>query len=191
MNRILRRREDIYNQFQGCAACQKYFFDPAKQDQYAAYYNSMYLLQDSTESLWLHRKRGFASDPLLAYLEFWGLMQAVVIQQDSIKEIYEVIVDSPFDAKAKGLQAWLEARELRHICVGHPVKKDLPKGAPLTRTFMARGFGGYDEMFYEKWEQGTGVSHPRVALGALLDAYAKEAEAQLAAILSAMRTRWP
>ena len=56
---------------------------------------------------------------------------------------------------------------------------------------MGRGFGNYDTITYEQWQHGAGMTHPRVRLGALLDAYAVEAEAELVGILAAMKGRWP
>lgn len=189
MNRVADLRQEIYIHFQANCVCQAYFRDPAHEEKHVAYYNSMCLLQDSTESLLQHRNRGFSTDPLAAYLEFWGLMQAVIIQQDSIAEIYMVIIQQVLDAKAKNLDFWLEVRELRNKCAGHPAKKDRPK--PLIRTFMGRGFGSYSTFTYEQWQKGAGRTYPRKDLGALLDAYAAEAEAVLAKVLSAMKTRWP
>ena len=56
---------------------------------------------------------------------------------------------------------------------------------------MGRGFGDYNSLTYEQWQQGVGSSHPRIPLGRLLDAYASEAEAKLAAVLAGMKNRWP
>lgn len=189
MKSIGDRRSEIYDFFHTNMACKEYFF--AHEAEYVAYYNSMYLLQDSTESLHHHRERGFSSDPLLAYLEFWGVMQAVIIQQDSISEIHAVIRGEALDADAKNLKSWLEVRKLRNVCAGHPAKKDRPRTKPLTRTFMGRAFGGYSAITFEQWKQGDGTTHPRVNLGALLDSYAIEAEAQLASVLAEMKSRWP
>lgn len=38
-------------------------------------------------------KKGFSEDPHEAYLKFWGVMQAIIIQQDSICELYWAIND--------------------------------------------------------------------------------------------------
>lgn len=171
-------RQEIYDYFHSNAACQKYFFDAEHQEEYVAYYNSMYLLADATESLFQHRKRGFSTDPLVAYLEFWGVMQAVIIQQDSIAEIYEVVVKKPLDAKVMKLTSWIKVRELRNICAGHPAKKDRPLAKPFTRTFMGRSFGDYKTITYEQWQEGVGRTSPDVQLGALLDAYVVEAKAR-------------
>jgi hypothetical protein len=189
MNRIAGRRQEIYDYFHGNAACQQYFFDTMHEERYVAYYNSMYLLQDSTESLWQHRNKGFSGDPLLAYIEFWGVMQAVIIQQDSISELFEVITNNKFSAKP--LESWSQLRALRNACAGHPAKKDLPKSAPLSRTFMARSFGNYESITYECWEHSVGTTHRRVKLGSILDSYAAEAEGKLSEVIVSMRVRWP
>jgi len=189
MERIIRTREAIYNYFHSSTECQKFFFDLANEEKFAAYYNSMYLLQDTTESLWNHRQSGFSENPLQAYLEFWGVMQAVFIQQEAIAEICEIVTGQRLNPWS--IKAWAEIRSVRNVCAGHPAKKDIPKTAPLTRSFMGRGFGGYDEIVYEQWQQGSGTTHPRIKLGALLDEYAIEAEALLNTVLSAMKKRWP
>jgi hypothetical protein len=189
MDAVLDRREEIYNWFHANSPCQEYFFEDANEEKYVAYYNSMYLLQDTTESLWWHRGQGFSSEPMHAYIEFWGVMQAVIIQQDAIAQLYEVIFETKLEWK--NLTAWREIRELRHVCVGHPVVKDRPKTDPISRTFMGRAFGGYKAFTYEKWEQGTGTTHPEVKLGELLDTYADEAAAQLTTVLAKMCSNWP
>ena len=187
MKAVALLRDQIYDYFQASPACQRHFHDAVHEDEYVQYYNSMYLLQDSTESLLSHREHGFSLNAYLAYLEFWGLMQALIIQQDAIQELHKVISGKQLDTK--GLESWSEVRRLRNICAGHPAKKDRPK--PVVRSFMGRNFGGYDAMTYELWKKGAGTTHPKVALGALIDAYAGEAGAQLAAVLAKMKNRWP
>jgi len=191
MDAVLDCRTKIYDYFHSNASCQKYFFDPRHEAEYVAYYNSMYLLQDSTEGLWQHRKCGFSRDSLIAYIEFWGVMQAASIQQDSIAEIYEVIVGQQLNPRASNLQSWNKVRDLRNLCAGHPAKRDRPRGMPLTRTFMGRDFGGYNAIRYEQWEDGSGTTYPTISLGDLLDSYVVEATDQLTAVLSAMKIRWP
>jgi hypothetical protein len=191
MNYVEHRRTEIYNFFHASLTCRNYFHDPVCKDDFVAYYNSMRLLQDSTESLSCHRSCGFSKNPYLAYLEFWGLMQATTIQQDAIAELYQVVLGRPLEVRKMNLGAWLQVRALRNICAGHPAKKTLPKSEPVSRTFMSRRFGNYASITYEKWERGIGVSYPTVPLGQLLDDYAKEAETQLSTVLNEMKTRWP
>lgn len=189
MYAVLARRSDIYEFFHASATCQSHFFAPSHEVEFTAYTHSMYLLQDTTESLWAHRQKGFAGDPHRAYLELWGLMQAVIIQQDAIKEVFAVVLGRLLDSRQ--LTKWHELRQLRNLCAGHPARRD-PRGTlPLARCFMARGFGGYERFQYEQWEQGVGTTYPSINLGQLLDEYAVEATGALTEVLAAMRHQWP
>jgi hypothetical protein len=189
MQRVDRVRSDIYNHFHNSTNCENHFFSNSNEEDYVAYYNSMYLLQDTTESILNHREKGFSTDPLSAYLEFWGVMQAIFIHQDSIGELYKAVLGVPLNIG--GLQAWKSVRDLRNTCAGHPANKSRPKCIPLSRTFMGRDFGDYHEITYELWQQGIGISHPQVPLGKIIDEYACEASNVLIAILVGMRNRWP
>jgi len=199
MKSILAIRERIYNYFHGNNSCQKFFFDGAQEERCAAYYTSLYLLQDTTESLSVHRKKGFSTDSHEAYIEFWGIMQAIIIQQDAICELYKAVTGSKLTIDELG--SWQKLRFLRNTCAGHPARRDLPKSEPLTRTFMRRNFGDYSLLTYEKWEKPKAkissgspldnISHPQVELGSLIDAYEKEAAEILHRILRYMESEWP
>lgn len=189
MNQVATRRDEIYNYFHGSTSCQHFFFAASQEERYSAYYTSMYLLQDTTESLIVHRYKDFSSDPFEAYIEFWGVMQALFIQQDSISELHEAVIGSALNRR--NLVSWNELRNLRNTCAGHPVKKDRPKKSPLSRTFMGRSFGNYSAVTYEQWQSDRIISHPVVDLGSLIDSYATEAEQQLSLILQSMKNRWP
>jgi len=188
MEQIATQRAAIYNYFHGSASCGQFFFAAAQEERYAAYYTSMYLLQDTTESLMVHRAKGFSLDPFEAYIEFWGVLQALFIQQDAIAELHEAVTGSPL--KTGNLSSWRSLRTLRNICAGHPAKRDLPKTYPLSRTFMGRQFGNYSAVTYEQRQSGS-IKHQVVDLGVLVDSYATEAESQLAAVLQSMRAQWP
>ena len=199
MDSIEKLRDQIRKHYEGSTAYEDYF--KAHEAEYAAYYNSMYLIQDSTESLAAHRERGFSQGPqdnpeqgfpqgvLIAYIEFWGVMQALIIQQDSIAELYKVLTGKELDMDSR--LPWMRIRELRNECAGHPAKKNRPKKFPFTRTFMGRGFGDYKELTYEKWEQGKGTTHPQVSLDDLLEAYVSDAAKVLKEALYTMQKRWP
>lgn len=199
MDKILKTRQEIYDYFQSNNACQKFFFKTSKEDRYVAYYTSMYLISDATESLCVHRKKGFSEDPHEAYLEFWGIMQAIIIQQDSICELYWAINDEKLSWN--DLTAWKQIREIRNICAGHPAKKDRPNNIPLKRTFMGRFFGNYSLFHYEQWGKPNSLSksnnildnitHPDIKLGKIIDNYSEEAANKLIEILQSMTKKWP
>ena len=199
MNQLLETRQKIYDYFHSNDACQEFFFNNAREERYAAYYTSMYLISNTAESLWVHRQKGFSEDPHEAYIEFWGVMQAIIIQQDSIGELYWAINNQKLNWN--DLKAWKKIRELRHICAGHPAKKDRPANKPLKRTFMGRSFGDYSSFHYEQWEMPAStkkennplenVSHPEIELGNLIDEYSGEATNKLIDILDSMKKQWP
>jgi hypothetical protein len=189
MLRIVDRRQEIYNYFHNNGGCWQFFCAAAQDERFAAYYTSMYLLQDTSESLLAHRQKGFSSDPLAAYIEFWGVMQALIIQQDSISELYEAVTGK--ELAIRTLNSWQALRALRNTCAGHPAKKDRPRNSQVTRTFMGRRFGGYSAITYEQWQTQSGISHPTVQLDALIDGYAKEAESKLVEVLQSMKQQWP
>jgi len=116
-------------------------------------------------------------------------MQALIIQQDSISDLYEAVTSAELDIRA--LDSWQAVRTLRNACAGHPAKRDRPKNFPVTRTFMGRRFGGYPAITYEQWQAQGGISHPTVKLAALTDGHAKEAEAKLVEVLQSMKEQWP
>jgi len=189
MRQVSEVRDRIYSFYHGNATCRSYFDDQLHESEYVAYYNSMYLLQDTCESLWHHRDKGFSNRSRVAYIEFWGVMQAVIIQQDAACElVWSLTAARPsWDIGSSAL----ELRSLRNTCSGHPALKDRPKGHPISRSFMARNFGDYYSISYELWQQGEGTTHPTVPLGALLDSYEGEAARLLDSALLAASGRWP
>lgn len=188
MYKLLGVRQDIYDHFHASKTCQKYFFSPSKEKVFSAYYTSMYLLQDTGESLLTHRENNFSQNPHMAYIEFWGVMQAVVIQQDCIAELYKIIINKKLKNSAE--TKWSEIRNFRNLCVGHPVCKD--KWHPPKRSFMGRGFGDYSFIRYEQFDEATmTTSHPKVCLEKLMGDYEDEATNYLQIILEQMLTKWP
>lgn len=192
MDRLLRVRSAIYDHFHASRIQEEYFLQPGRRDHIAQYETAMLLLQDTGEALWTHRRREFSPSAMMAYIEFWGVVQAVIIQQDAIIELAE----SVGAAKLTGGVAWDEIRDFRNLLVGHPANKT--SGLKLSgakgpmRSFMGRQEKTYREMTYELWDGGTQkVSHPRIDLGRMIDAYEAEAADHLAAILAHLRREWP
>ena len=135
----------VYDYFQASSACKSYMFKDENANDYAAYYTAMYLIQDTYEALYAHRERGF-SDSLVSYIEIWGVLQATVIQQDSLGELFRTITGKPIDTSK--FCSWEKLRKLRIVCAGHPSKKSRPKSEPVTRAFMGRSFGNYESLTY-------------------------------------------
>jgi hypothetical protein len=187
MEDIADLRTLIYDYFQENQGCQSHFHAESNREEYRAYYNSMYLIQDTAESLHYHRIRGFSENAYLAYIEFWGVMQAVIVQQDAIRELSRIFIGK--DIKPMDQSKWSGIRRLRDIVAGHPAKKSHGEPASI-RSFMGRKFGGYEKITFERSDEKNGVIFPEIALGNLLDDYAAEAKKQLQNILECMRKHW-
>ena len=189
MKSLLHARGQIYDQFHASSAMQSHFFEAQQEDAYAAYYTSMYLIQDTGEAILTHMEDGFSKKVLRKYIEFWGVMQAIFIQQDAISELHLAVVGKKFQTGV--LPNWNAIREKRNLCSGHP--SNLSRGRPAPqRAFMGRGFGNYQAIKYEVWDAHTHTrTHPTFNLRTLIGAYEAEAEKILLDILAGMKRRWP
>ncbi|MGJ8629072.1 MAG: hypothetical protein ACSHXB_19090 [Sulfitobacter sp.] len=141
-------------------------------DRFQAFCAAKDLLQDSGEALMVHRKQGFSSDPFSAYIEFWGVMQTIVIQQDAISELEFAISGKLLNHKKMGA-AWQRLRNWRHLTTGHPARKT--HGEPV----VARCVTGRDPKSYTEinllFHSGGPSRHEKLRLGCELDQYEKEA----------------
>jgi hypothetical protein len=149
----------------------------------------MYLIQDTGEAVQRHMAADFSADPLRAYLEFWGVMQAIFIQQDAISELYRVVIGNKPTINPDS--DWASLRTVRNICAGHPASRTIGVPAPQ-RTFMGRSFGRYDRITYELWDaSGTNPTHPTFNLRQMIVDYDGQASQILQSVLTAMKARWP
>jgi hypothetical protein len=182
MQQVLNGRSAISSQFQNSAPRSK-----LQGDQYAAYSTSMSLIQDTGEAVEAHLGVDFSSEPMRAYLEFWGVMQAIFIQQDAILELHLVI------AGARPMlppgSAWASLREVGNTCAG--LAAGCKAGPAAQRTFLGRSFGKYERISYELWEAGGRVRHPTFSLRRMIHDYDNEAGQILQSVLVTMRLRWP
>jgi hypothetical protein len=183
MQQVLGSRSAIDHQFQSSGAATK-----LQGDDFAACAMSMSLIQDTAEAVEAHLRGDFSSDPPRAYLEFWGVTQAIFVQQDAIFELHRVIAGArPMLPRHS---AWAALRDMSRICAGDAAGRC--NGAPAPpRTFMGRSFGRYDRISYELWEAGGRVKHPTFNLRRMIGAYDDEAGGILQNVLVTMRLRWP
>ncbi|MFA7262386.1 MAG: hypothetical protein WC068_05130 [Caulobacter sp.] len=187
MDRLLGLRSEVYDHFHGSTIRDDLFLAPGNRDRFAQYETAMLLIQDTGEALWSHRRRDFSASAMMAYIEVWGVMQAVVIQQDALLELAAAI-GAP---KPTTGPAWDAIRDFRILLAGHPANKRSPAKRPL-RAFMGRQPTSYRELTYELWDAAADcTTFPQANLGQMLDAYESEAADELAAILAHMKHSWP
>lgn len=167
MEAVLQIREKIYDHIQDGSAC--HWMDRATHNDYVIYCVSKDTIQDTAETLLAHRQQGFTENMYARYFEYYGILQAVYLQQDAICALYRLFLGAAPDLSAK--HNWDRIRNLRNDTAGHPVG---------TRHFLNRNAIGYDRVNYSWWVEGD--RHPQsedVSLGSLLDGYANEAAAVL------------
>jgi hypothetical protein len=157
-------------------------------DAYATYYTSMYLIQDTAEPIDAHMASGFSTDPLKAYIEFFGVIQALIIQQDAIIELGNCLLGSLYEPTASS--GWRQIRELRKQLVGHPANQGKPGKAK--RSFFGRMKHRYEQFTFEQWDEATGQrSYPTVNLRAMITAYDNEAARVLSDVLFELKRKCP
>ncbi len=151
---------------------------------------AMDTLGDSSEALSDFEEHGFGENTGARYLRFYGTLQAIILQQDSIIEHHRIFLQAspavPSDS------AWLELRRLRNLASGHPLNK---KGDPIVgelRTFVNRNQMSPDRVQLLLCEQRTGATRfEAFELRSLMDRYKVEALVPLNAIIEYVRQRWP
>lgn len=142
------------------------------------------LIQDTAEAIIYHRTRGFPGDYNASYIELLGLMQAIVIQQDSIRELYRVF--GLLWEKPEEGSAWEELRTVRNLATGHPARSDRP--GPLQRCVLDRLDRSYSCVVLHVYSTGKdrNIEHRRLELGSVLDRYDDEAARRVTPIAAAL-----
>lgn len=142
-------------------------FDTA--DQHLAFCTAKDWLQDTSEALLIHRRKGFSDDPYLAYIKFWGVLQAIYIQQDAISELNYAVCGQRL-TQDKQPDAWKAIRNYRNILVGHPNSKS--HGETKDRT--VRSVTGREPKSYNAisihYHSGRDPRDDTIRLGELIDA---------------------
>jgi len=159
------------------------YFTFTSKENYEAFCVAKDLIQDSGEALLAHRKTGFSASASLAYIEFWGVLQAIFIQQGAIKEMWKL-----FDLKPKELPvppAWEDVRVLRNLAAGHPVAEK-HSGNGLRRSVTSRTQKSYSEIKLTVFSESD-ERHQVVNLGAKIDCYDAAAALIMAQIFDKLR----
>lgn len=158
-------------------------------NQFKAFRVAKDWLQDTAEALLVHRRRGFDADHHQGYIELYGVLQAVFIQQDALAEMAFAITGQRKPFEKIGAENWVKLRDLRNKLVGHPIRADRNPAHKLFRSVIPRQTMTYTEIRYVLDEDDK-HSHLTVNLGKLLDDYDKEAAAILWPLLDLLKARF-
>jgi hypothetical protein len=178
MDKTLAARERIYNHIQDFSRCG--WHASCSHTEFERYCIAKDTIQDTAEALFAHREQGFVDDVYRRYVEYYGVLQAVFMQQDAIEFLFNLFL-KPEEFKSDALPNWQELRALRNNTVGHPVDR-LKR---LNRNGIAYGCVIYS------WCPGEKTSSWKskdVNLAALLDAYDSEAASVLDSVYRRLET---
>lgn len=188
---LLTVREEFYNFWQSQATVwekQLHCGFPSA-NQFKAFAVAKDWLQDTAEALLVHRRRGFDADPYQGYIELYGVLQAVFIQQDALAEMHFAIKGKTVPFERIGAVNSMKLRDLRNKLVGHPTRADRNPAHKLFRSVIPRQTMTYTEIRYVLDEDDK-HSHLTVNLGKLLDDYDKEVAAILWPLLDLLKARF-
>lgn len=96
---------------------------------------SMDTLEDTCTALLHFESEGIGDDTGEKYLNLYGVLQAIFLQQYAIKYLYESLVQ-PFTELRTNLANWETLRELRNLSVGHPI--EMKRQKIIKRCFISR-----------------------------------------------------
>lgn len=154
-------------------------------DRYFAFCAAKDWLQDTGEAILTHRKIGFCHQPLQSYIEFWGIMQGLFVQQDAIKELSYAVTGRRLKNDYSTGHAWRELRDLRNLVVGHPTNKML--GEVKGRTVIGRQSMTYHRISIVMYSPAGETKARTINLGELIDNYDDEAGALMKNLFSSLQ----
>ena len=119
MRRISALEQQIRNYVNGTNLYERYF--KSRLDEWYALCVAMDTIGDTCLSLEYYEASGIGDEYGEKYLKLYGLLQAIFLQQDSIREIYRIFLRSELQPNSDS--AWIRIRDLRNLTVGHPIEK--------------------------------------------------------------------
>lgn len=97
---------------------------------------AMDTLGDSAAALTHFESYGFGAGVDERYIRLYGTLQAIILQQDAIKAIYEIYLGSKPAIDEES--AWKRLRRLRNLAVGHPLDAHGKAEQGKLRVFVSR-----------------------------------------------------
>jgi len=164
------------------------YFDGRPDDEWMALCVSMNTLGDTCQALEYYEDYGLGDEYGEKYLKLYGLLQAIVLQQNSISQIHQIFLGIKLSPKSNS--AWTKIRDLRNLTVGHPLEKKHKK-SEIKRCFISRVTiqnNGFQLMIWNKKQEQK--DFPKVKLETLYEEYKTDAVEYLHNICKAQITKW-
>lgn len=168
---------------------EKHFGFPSG-DTYAAFCVAKDLLQDTHEG-WLDiRAKKIKSMSMARYIEFWGLLQAIIIQQDALNEMHLALSDQKLPKAITEKDEWKNFRQLRNELAGHPVNNVKQKKFRI-RSSISRNGLTHSTAQVTKYDSQKGKSEIYfISLEGYIDSYYRYATLAVYLCYRSMRERW-
>jgi hypothetical protein len=97
--------------------------------------SSLDVIEDSQEAIDAYSAGGFGKNKGEEYLAVYGLLQAIYVQQDAVRNLGESL-EIPITLKDYPALEYI--RKIRNCSIGHPTKKDKPKSEPISYHSISR-----------------------------------------------------
>ena len=163
------------------------YFDSRPDDEWMALCVSMNTLGDTCQALEYYEDYGIGNDYSEKYLKLYGLLQSIFLQQNSIRQIYQIFLGRKLSPKPDS--SWTKIRDHRNLIVGHPIEKE-HKGE-TKRCFISRVTiqnNGFQLMIWNKEKEQKEFEN--VNLKTLYEKYKTDAVEYLNNICKAQITKW-
>lgn len=140
MKRILALEQKIRDYVNSGNLYDRYF--KSHPDEWSTLCAAMDALGDSGLGMEYYEASGIGDKDGEKYLKLYGLLQAVFLQQDSIRQLYRIFLGDDLQPASK--LAWTRIRDLRNLAVGHPMDKKDKAG---TKCCFISGIRTADDRF--------------------------------------------
>jgi len=155
---------------------------------------SMDTIDDTALAIEYFKETGIGQDDGERYLKLYGLLQAIYLQQDAIKFLFQVIKKC-FDEKNElrdwsvyQKESWNELRSYRNLSVGHPIENRTFESGRTKRASISQisiSSDGFQLVIRDAVTSGEQFQD--VQLKDLIESYSSEAEEILADVENFLR----
>ncbi len=158
-------------------------------DEYNKFCVALDTLEDSVLAIRDYCQAGFGGREGESYLRLYGLFQAVFLQQDSIRSLWQVSFEEEFPAPAIN-SAWKIIREIRNDATGHPI--EVTRNTEVRRTFVSRAHLERGKLFLVTYERNSNQDRQQeYDPDELLSSYFLESIPSLLKLVGKVRNRFP
>ena len=93
------------------------------------------VIGDTEEAITAFETKELGGSKAAHYLAVYGLLQAMFVQQDAVFNLCELL---GVEERIQDYPELKEIREVRNVSVGHPTKRDRPRGSPISYHHISR-----------------------------------------------------